>query len=207
MADSLTISVKTDLKDVTRYLTRIQRKQVPFATALALTTTAKDVQRAETVQLTKKLDRPTPFTKRSMGIKAATKRRLTAEVFIKRIQARYLQWQIFGGVRRGSLLTVPKQQKVNVSGNIPALKKKKPVWRKGRTTTKKSFVKTIRGTRGVWERIGGKHAQKIRLLVAFEDSLTYRKRFPFFKIAEGVVRNRFVKNFNAALARALRTAR
>ena len=204
MVDNLTISVKADLKDITRYLTRIQRKQLPFATALALTTTAKDVQRAETVQLTKKLDRPTPFTKRSMGIKAATKRRLTAEVFIKRIQAAYLNMQVFGGTRRaqgqGTGVPYTKNKKLNKFGNIAGR-------RRGLVKGKKQFIDTIKGIPGVWQTVGGKRASKVKLLIAFEKVVRYRPRLPFFKTAEGVVRNRFVKNFNAALARALRTAR
>ena len=37
------ISVKGDVKELTRYLTRLEKKQVPFATALALTKTAQHI--------------------------------------------------------------------------------------------------------------------------------------------------------------------
>ena len=59
---AISIDVRADIKGAVKYLNRVQRKQVPFATALALTRTAQDVAKAETAQISKKLDRPTPFT-------------------------------------------------------------------------------------------------------------------------------------------------
>jgi len=200
---TLEIDVRGDVKEVTRYLTRVQRKQVPFATALALTRTAQDAAKAETAQIPKKLDRPTPFTKKAIGFKAANKHTLISTVFVKDIQAAYLGLQITGGARtaKGKGTGVPtRNKKLNKYGNIAGR-------RKGLVKGKNQFIATIKGISGVWERTGGKKAGQLKLLVAFEKAVKYRKRFPFYKIAQGVVRAKFTRNFNAALRRALATAR
>ena len=75
--------------------------------------------------------------------------------------------------------------------------------KKGLIKNKKQFIKTINGVSGVWER----SKQGTKLMVAFENSVTYKKRFPFFKIAEAVARKKFQRNFKKSLARAMATAR
>ena len=87
------ISVKADIKEVEKYLTRIERKQIPFATALSLTKTAQHVKSKTLVRIFPRIfDRPTkwiapsksPTSKRGgFYIKPATKRDYTAGVFIK----------------------------------------------------------------------------------------------------------------------------
>ncbi len=184
-------------------LNRAQRKQVPFATALALTQTAKDVKKAEDIQISKKLDRPTKFTRNAIALTPATKRNLTATIFVKDAQIEYLKYQIYGGKRvtRGVGTGVPtKNKKLNTFGNIAGRKR-------GLVKGNKQFIATIKGITGVWARTGGKKKQGVKLLVAFEKEVSYKKRFPFFKIANGVARNKFPRNFNKALERAFATMR
>lgn len=200
----VSIDVRLDIKDVTRMLTRVQRKQVPFAAAVALTNTVKDIKRAEDVQIPKKLKAPTRFTLNAIGIKTANKRKLTASVYVKDIQGRYLLRQIEGGTRRTKLISVPINVKLNKFGNIPGLRAKKKKWLRGETTSKNQFVGTVKGIHGLWQRIGKRN---LKLIVAFESEAKYKKRFPFYKIAEGVGRSRFPRNFNTALQRAIDTAR
>lgn len=66
---------------VKRLLEEFQR-QTPFATALALTRMAQDIKKAETGAL-KTLDRPTPYTLRSIVIRPATKERLESRTYVK----------------------------------------------------------------------------------------------------------------------------
>ncbi len=54
---------------------------------------AEAVRDHETARLEKVLDRPTPFTRKAYAMRRSTKRRLEARVFIKAIQARYLEAQ------------------------------------------------------------------------------------------------------------------
>lgn len=76
----ITINVKDNLADVTRDLTRAAREQLPFATALTLTRTAKALERELQTALTRVFDNPTPFIARGTFATAANKRELAATV-------------------------------------------------------------------------------------------------------------------------------
>ncbi len=97
--------VKSDLRQVTQFLNDIERKQLPFATALALTNTAKAVEAAELREIDNVFDRPTNYTRKSLYVRPATKSRLVAEVGVKdfasnaRPPIKWLIAQIAGGPR------------------------------------------------------------------------------------------------------------
>jgi len=90
------------------YLSEVARKQVPFATALALTRVAKESKETLRQEMTKRFDRPTPFTLNSVFHKAADKRKapISALVWLKDFAgkgtpaAQYLLPQIYG-LQRG----------------------------------------------------------------------------------------------------------
>lgn len=96
-----------DVGMMTRHLDALQREQIPFAMALALTETAKDIKAAERKEMLDVFDRPTPYTLNSLFLKPATKQRLEAQVYIKdefgtakgTPATKYLAPQIFGGRR------------------------------------------------------------------------------------------------------------
>lgn len=80
--------------------------RLPITTAVALTHTAKDVQAAIRAEMVRVFDRPQPYTLSSTFLKAATKNKLEARVWLKDNPSgkgtpadRYLQPQIDGGVR------------------------------------------------------------------------------------------------------------
>jgi hypothetical protein len=203
MAGGFSIDISHNIKDVQKQLTRLQRKQIPFAAAKALTDTAWDAQRAVTRQIPQKLDRPTKFTRGAIGVKRATKRKLISEVFVKPVQAEYLKWQIDGGVRRisGVGTGVPtKNKKLNKFGNIPGRKS-------GLIKGKNQFIATMRGVTGVWQRFGGKRNPQVKLIVAFEKTVRYEKRLLFYKIVLSVVNSKFAKNFDKSIRLALATMR
>ena len=200
---SFSISVESNIKDVQKQLTRLERKQIPFAAAKALSDTAVDAQRAVKKQIPQKIDRPTRFTMNAIGVNRANKRTLFAEVFVKPIQAEYLKWQIDGGTRvaPGKGTGVPTvNKKLNQYGNIPGRKG-------GLVKGKNQFVATIGGVAGVWQRYGGKRNPKVKLVVRFEKQVSYRPRLPFYRIVQSVVSNRFAVNFNRSIRLALSTMR
>lgn len=86
-------------------LTAYQSKQLPFATARALTRMAGLVSDFERLEMLKVFDRPTPFTLNSIYTLPATKAKLYSVVGIKDFTskgspaARYLYPEIFGGER------------------------------------------------------------------------------------------------------------
>lgn len=190
-------NVKGDLKPITKSLSRVQKKQIPFAASKAINDTLKQVVKAEQAQMHKKLDRPTPFTVKAFKIKYAKKHTLYGEVSIKPIQYEYLKYQIEGGTKVKKNIGVPTTNaRLNRYGNIPSR-------RRGLVKGKKQFMTDT----GVWQRYGGKKNQRAKLVVAFVDQVTYKKRFPFYKIADGVAKARFQRNMIKALEYATRTAR
>jgi hypothetical protein len=102
---TLAYSVKGDIAPITQHLSSFARNQVPFATVLALTRTAKFAERKIREEIPRVFDRPTPFTRRATFVQPATKARRYAMVLIREYEKgrvapiRYLQPQIYGGTR------------------------------------------------------------------------------------------------------------
>ncbi|MFB4139564.1 lysis protein [Klebsiella pneumoniae] len=74
------------LKDLSRQLKQLQ-KQIPFATAQAMTSVVRDIAAAQKVALGRKLESPTPFTVNSVGSAGARKNNLRAKVFVRDVAA------------------------------------------------------------------------------------------------------------------------
>jgi hypothetical protein len=196
---SVKISVKADLKQVTGFLSRTVRKQVPFATKNALDQTAFEARKELRKQVVKKIDRPKPFTVNSFMVEKSKKTNLKAAVFIKDRVWDYFKYQVHGGTRRPSarLLPIPVNSPLDRFGNIKG--------RKRGPRTKKQFVANIRGTVGVWERYNNN--QRIRLIIFYGRTATYDRLFQYHRITQAIVKAKFVINFNKHLRRALLTAR
>ena len=77
------LTVTVDTKAATQFLNDVQRKQIPFATALALTRTAKDVESQLKRDLMSGLESPSPYTVRATFSTSAKKTTLEAVVGIK----------------------------------------------------------------------------------------------------------------------------
>lgn len=123
----MNIDIRADLKPLHRAFIALGAKQVPYASALALTRLAEGVQAAEVDELKKDFEKTTAFTERAFGKTAATKKNLVATVFIKDRtsdaggQNAYLAPYVLGGDRslggkRGML--VPRAAKTNQFGNL-----------------------------------------------------------------------------------------
>lgn len=99
-------SVKSDLEATVSRWARVAGEQMPYATAVALTRTAKAAKEEIERQLPSLIDRPTPYTMRGFRLYPATKRKLLAEVdfrpaFGKGTSARdYLSPLVYGGERK-----------------------------------------------------------------------------------------------------------
>jgi hypothetical protein len=131
------INITDNIRQAIGSLDATFAKQVPFATALAITKTAQDIPVAMGREAGSVFSRPRPFTTGAgaMYVKSATKQSLTAEAGYKDIQARYLKWQIGGGDRvqkgferaltgmgmlpAGYLTTPGEGIKLDAFGNIP----------------------------------------------------------------------------------------
>ena len=207
------LSVHSNTKQLTAHLNRIQRKQIPFATAKALTQTAFDVRRTLQNALPRRLDRPTKGIINSVQVDKATKYNVTARVGFAGLGFGRTQWKespakimrrhINGGTRypNKTAIAVPVQQKTNKYGNLPRNKISKLLGDKS-----KYFSGTPKGmsNAGIYQR----QKKKLKMLVAWEPKAKYQGgRLPFKTIViRGVAKN-YRKRFVKALQDALKTAR
>lgn len=224
------ISVRADVKDIERKLSDVAYRQMPFATAKALTNLAKIVQAGEKKAIGSVFDRPTPFTVNSVGVKAARKDNLQAIVFVKDIAAAYLAPYEFGGTNKlnSKALLKPVNVPLNQYGNLG---KNKLAQLKGRSNVfvgSITFKKNGQTVSGVWQRnpvpVGfrtrgddrkgtkGGHSQvdglhtTLKLLIRFADAHPVKQHLDYRKHAEALVRANFNREMGQALARAIATA-
>jgi hypothetical protein len=223
------ISIRAELKGLSKSLGAFAYKQLPFAQAKAVNALAARVQKVETENLKKEFPSLTPFTAKSVGMKRANKADPTATVFVKPVAAQYLlpyekKGTHFLGGKKG--LLVPIDQATNQYGNLPrgtlaALK--------GRPDVFIGTVKTKRGpVNGVWQRVtdagkvtllrrtkAGKVAplrklnegSKLKLLIRFKDSPVVKQSLGFGTHARKTVAAYWRADFDAAMGKALATGR
>ena len=207
-------NIKGDLKPLTRSLTNIQKKQIPFAVSRAINDTLFDIQKAEKVQMPKKLDNPTPYTLKAFKINKAKKKLLVGDIHVLPQKYKYLKFAIEGGSQTGNV-PVPYTRtgniKLNRYGNIVGR-------RNGLIRKKSQFIGKVKGISGVWERghiskkgsfttAGKSPSTNVKLLIGFEPVVNYKKKFPFHKIADGVARRKFIRHMQKSLKLALRSAK
>ena len=206
-----TINIKTNVKAVTKGLNRKAKKQLPFATSIALNETGalilKGLQReadntfdgGATPSTLRAFKPPKGLKGRRPNIIFSTKKNLKTKIFIPDWAAEYLQYQIEGGIRRtsGKGTGVPtRNRKLNVYGNIPGRKS-------GLVKGSKQFMASIRGIDGVWE----KTSNGSKLLIAFEKNPKYRKKFKYYETGQKLYKTHFKRKLKLAINKAMRSAR
>ena len=189
----------------------MEKKQLPFAAAQALTAVARLGQHAIKAELPSVFDRPTPFTINAIAVKPARKTDLTAVVFAKDIAAQYLEpfedgGPRFLGAKRG--LLKPVQQSTDQYGNLPrtalARLKAKPTVFTGKVVTKNGQIIS-----GVWQRTAATKSSKggLKLLIRFADPQPVTQRLHFRDRIERVASANLKGEFRKAMAAALASAR
>lgn len=243
------VSVSTNIAELTADLNKMQREQLPFATAVALTKVAQRVKAAEVKVMARNFDRPTRFTLNSLFVQQATKRRQEARVWFKDFApkgtpaGKYLMPQVYGGqrphkrhekalIRRGymkqSQYAIPAQgAKLDQYGNmrrsqiVQILSQLKAFGEQGysanATGSKRSkrkrarapyFYATINGEQGIWQRVASAFGEGAKPVLIFVDAEPkYGKRFPFFKVADNVMKANYAREFATALDFAIQTAK
>lgn len=210
------VSVSTDLARFAATLNRLGREQLPYAAALALNSTARTAREVVTRELPLIFDAKgapsTPFTMRAIGTLSARKNNLTAEVFVKDQQAKYLRIEETGGIRTsrpGKPVLIPVDVARNAYGNIP-----RGLLRKLLADPESYFLGRARGIYGLWERAGTTGAsghvlrsqRGLRLLVAFRERASYRPRFGFGERVARSVKVNFMPALRSGLGRAMATS-
>ena len=205
------IDVRKALKPALKRLSDLEKKQVPFATAQALTAVAKLAQGAVRAELPSVFDRPTPFTINSIAVTPARKTNLTAVVFAKDIAAQYLLPYEDGGTQflgAKRALLAPVQQRTNKYGNVTlgtlSRLKAKPNVFTGRIVTR-----TGQSISGVWQRSPAAKGKRggLKLLIAFDDPKPVAQRLHFRDTVRTVATRNIRAEFRKALTDALSSAR
>lgn len=211
------------LKQLSAQLRSLQ-KQVPFATAQALTSVARQIQDAERVAMQRRLENPTPFTINAVGSSGARRDNLQAKVFVRDIAASYLEPFEFGGQHKlnSQALLNPKNIKLNKYGNLTRSKmaqlKAKP----------DVFIGEIDGVNGVWQRkkakkgkknakrrkrsANGSHQSRVKqsapkLLIRFGDALDVKPVLGYMERAESMAARLMPDELSRAINAALASAR
>jgi hypothetical protein len=203
---SFPIKVKTNAKEVGRFLSNVHRKQIPFATAGALTSTAFDV-RKEVVDKTYPKAfkvKNTRFPSLVTNVKKANKKNLTAVV--GNITGRaidYLSLHAAGGVKRprGRSLAIPtKNTKRGSKGAVPKAQRPRALLSK-----KSAFVTSVNGTRVIM--LKGKKGAPAKVKYVLTPSAKIDKALLFFEDARRVLDKVFDRHFVKSFSRAIKTAR
>ncbi|AVK37132.1 hypothetical protein Q4R84_18260 [Morganella morganii] len=210
----------TDLSNQLRTL----RKQIPFATAQAMTAVVRKIEDAQKVAMQRNLDNPTPFTVKSVKSRGARKNDLKAKVFVMNTAAAYLEPFETGGVHKlnGSALLNPKDIKLNKYGNLPRNKLS------SLKSKENTFIGDIGGINGVWQRKKAKKGKKGRkrlqrspngtrrdrkkqpmpkLLIRFGDALPVEPVLGYQDRAMKMTQALLPQEINRAIAEAIRTAK
>lgn len=220
------ISVMTNLAQFERGLSDLAKRQLPYATALGLTSLSKMVVADEVRNLSAKLKSPSPFTLRSVKSIPARKDTLTARVFVMDKAAAYLEPYEKGGVHKlpGKALLNPKDVVLNQYGQ---LRRGALAALKGRSDIFIGPVKTKKGiVNGVWQRTaatakitnsktgktrmstrGVNTTGALKLLIRFGDALAVRTRLGYQARATAIVNGNFNAEMEKAMVKALGSAR
>ena len=214
------IDVRDNIKEVTKGLSSIQKKQIPFATMLALNDTAFALQKTYKAQTKQKFDNPTPFTQKGFRVKKAKKTHLEAVVFVDEKRVDYMQLQVDSGTRvpKKTAIIVPNSRNSDNLAKYQSGNLTKGAVNKIKGQRDKYFFgkpKGNQGSEGIWERYGrsasGTSAgYKIRQVAKLTKFARYKALFPFEDIGNGIAfsrRNGFDAAFAKRFRKALSTAR
>lgn len=240
------ITITVDTKEATRWLNDVQRKQIPFATSVALNNTAKIAQGEIKIGMKSVLDRPKPYTLGGTFVAASTKNSLKAVVGLKDkassgraagtylvplvagIPRRQTGWeralQKFGAIPPGMRAVPGAAAKIDSYGNISraqltemmgALKSRARLYKgRGKGVYASGYFVAFPGRRetahlvpGIYRRVERKGESIVQPVAIFVDQARYRPTLDIARTVERTVSRDFRREFDAALARALETAR
>ena len=229
--------VRSNVMQVKRFLDEAQQKQLPFATVLAMTLTAKDVKEHEKTVMQRVFDRPTPYALNALQVKPATKRTMQATVEFKEgfngtPAKRFLNPEVNGGPRSqkssekslasrlktASYYAPGRAMALNSYGNLSGSAVKKILSQLGASSnadsnaTNSKRSKRKRKTQAFFiPKKGGmvleRKGEALSVALVGIRSPHYRKRFPFYEEAAKVVEDRMPVNFEVAFQKAMATAR
>jgi len=209
------VDIKSNIKEVTKGMSSIQKKQIPFATMLALNDTAFSLQKAYKVQTKQKFTNATKFTQTGFMVEKAKKNNLVATVFVSKKREDYMKLQVDSGTRtpKNTAIVIPNKSNSGDIAKFPSGNINKGAMNKLKRNKKKYFFgkpKGNQGSEGIWERYGRESSgtsagQRIRQVAKLTKKARYKAKYPFESIGNGVAFSRS-KGFDSTFAKRLRQA-
>lgn len=199
------LKVETNAGRVAKQFGSLADKQIPFATARALTWTAQDGQREVRRELPHHFVLRNRFLEQSVGITAATKLKWTSVVGFRTSSNRstdFMNLQQDGGLKtpKRRVIAVPVNARRNKKQLIPKGQKPKAVLKK-----KNTFIGEPNGRMlGIYQRQGH---HKLTMLYRLIPAADIKQRLGMDKTVDRVVKQRFERLFNLSLDMALRSTK
>ena len=204
------IKATINTKGVERMM-RTATKQVRYAAAMAISEAAEDYQKVATVLMKQTIDRPIPFTQRSLRHTRASVSKLQASVYMLPRQAAYMVYQVEGGSTSGAK-PYPIRASEDAYGNLPkgATKKAKAFTITSRDGLKLTFIRTRSGKKPKTRRsvaYAGRPVSDrwrgLKLIAGSTVARRYKPLYPFYERAHSrvpvIVRRVFLKHLQSAL--------
>lgn len=210
MAD---LSIDLELSPALQWLDDIKRKQLPYATAVALTRTAQRAQSEIRKELPHRFEIRSPFIERGVRIEPASKQKLEAAVLWRGPAGSKfglsLARQETGGRKRpysralpSGYLALPRDVKRGAKGIIPRSQRPGALLKR-----KRVFIQEDAGRGAAIMQRGAKGTPPVMLYYLDRRPARIRPRFEFRETAEKVARRVWRKEFGQAFAKALATRR
>ena len=183
-------NISLDLKEAHSFFEMFGRRNVPFAAALALSSTAYEARDAVRASLPKRFTIRRPWIIKGIGVERATKSRLQAAVFSRDA---FMAEQEEGGVRTGTqIIPVGRLAQTHARRIIP-----KSQW-PGKLLDRPSYF--YRAGQ-LFERKGKGRISPVYL---FRKRVRIAPRFGMFLTVRGVAQRRFAEHFERVLYDTLR---
>ena len=194
---NVTVTFKPDKKSMS--------KQIPFALALALTTTAKEAQAAsiDKIQNTFTLRNSWFEPSNRFGIKITPAKKDNLEASVGTDADWLIPHELTGvKVPRGRAIALPVIGGSRTSFQAKVIRRLLP-----KNIGDKAFVLNTKAGRILYYRKGRGRRRSLQALYFLDPKVKVKVRSVLFDPVEKTVRARFDENFNKALAKALGTAR
>ena len=210
------LMVQSDISSLIKQTQALQ-KQMRFATANAINSTAFDARTSLGGATRQYFNNPTSFTQKGFQVEKANKINLIGIIGAESKRGRYLRTQIKGGNRGikpfeqrfGLGRLVPAAIKLNSYGNPTKAAITKLGAASNATGKGSVFIGIPKGgnrERGVWQRQG--RGGRDRLVPMFITATpTYQPRYPMQEIVTKVIQRRFDFYFQSSLQKAIASAR
>lgn len=200
----MNVNIETNIKQVAKQLSIIEKKQIPFAASVAINetigkTSKQGLRAVMGREMNKRLDRPMKRTTTAFYFQRSNKRNLSATLGFYDWASNFMQYLVHGGMRSSDKnIPVPyKHANLNAYGNIRG--------KKGGLIKKNTqFFGKIGKASGVFERVKDGSP---KLIIGFSKFVNYKKIFPFYEIAGRYIGFTFPKKFDESLKKALRSVR